>query len=97
MFNQSHRLRCRNVMQVAWGFRRSEPGRSFSDCLKSAWAWMRKIAVTAAAFAAQARTASRIDFSPSLIKSPIGNATRGQRHGRWLDHRAAYTTARLGY
>jgi len=93
----AYRIRCRNVMNVAWGFRRSEPTRSFSDCLRAAWAWMAKISVTAAAFRSQARTASRIDFSPSLIKSPIGNVNRSRRFGRWSDHKAAYLTSRMGY
>jgi len=92
-----HRIRCRNVMNVAWSFRRAEPGRAFADCLRGAWAWTKRMAATARDFMATARTASRIDFSPSLIKSPIGNVTRSRRFGRWQDHKAAYLTSRMGY
>jgi hypothetical protein len=87
----------RDVMLIAWDFRRADAGRSFADCLRGAWRWVRRMAADTKVFMAKVRGARRIDFSPSLIRSPIANATSGQRFGRWADHKAAHMTARLGY
>lgn len=92
----AHRNHLRSIMSLAWDFRRSEPARAFADCLRGAWSWTKRMTQTARDFAAKARCASRIDFSPSLIRSAIGNATRGQRYGGWADHKAASLTSRLG-
>ena len=91
-----HRNRLRQIMLTAWDFRRAEPDRSFADCLRAAWAWTKRMAEAAAKLMRRARGGRRIDFSPSLIRSPIANALGGQRYGGWLDHKAAYLTARMG-
>lgn len=93
----AHRNRLRSIMTLAWSFRRAEPTRAFADCLRGAWAYCRRLAEAAGNLMARAKGARRLDFSPSLIRSPIQNATRGQRFGRWADHKAAYLTSRLGY
>jgi len=94
--NLLHHQLLRQIMLTAWDFRRAEPSRPFADCLRAAWAWTKGMAEAAAKLMRRARGGRRIDFSPSLIRSPIANATRAQRYGGWLDHKAAYLTARIG-
>ncbi|MBV9511781.1 MAG: hypothetical protein JO303_16030 [Caulobacteraceae bacterium] len=91
----TQRTRLRQIMLTAWDFHRAEPGRAFADCLRAAWAWTKRMAKAAAQLMRRARR-GRINFSPSLIRSPIQNATRAQRYGGWLDHKAAYLTSRIG-
>ncbi len=87
----------RDVMSLAWEFRRSEPTRRFADCLRGAWAWTKKMAACAARFMAAAdRVGGKARLAPSLIQSPIRRATARRRYGRIDDFKAAYTTAALG-
>ena len=86
----------RSVMLTAWGFRRSEPTRPFADCLRGAWAFIKKMDGYARKLATKARGAKVLQLSPSLIRSPIQRTTRGQRYGAYEDFRAAYTTAVVG-
>ncbi len=86
----------RNVMLMAWDFRRAEPSRPFADCLRGAWALSKKLAISVAKLLARAAGVQTLQLSPSLIRSPIQRATRLNRYGQRDDFRAAYTTARLG-
>jgi hypothetical protein len=85
----------RSIMLIAWDFRRAGPERTFADCLRGAWAWTRRMAADTRAFMARMK-GRRIDFAPSLIRSPIANTNRGRRYGGVADHKAAYLTSRLG-
>lgn len=86
----------RNVMLTAWSFQRAEPDRPFAECLRGAWKWTKGMAKTAAEFRAKARSGARVDFSPSLIRSPIQRSLTGQRYAGLRDSQAAITTSRLG-
>jgi len=87
-----HRQQLHRVMSLAWALWRNArlegERRPFGDCLTGAW----KMHKGAARVADAIRGATRIDFSPSLIRSPIARAT----NSALLDFNAAYTTAKLG-
>jgi hypothetical protein len=86
----------RNVMTTGWALfregRTMRDGRTFADCLRWAWAHVRR-EMAKAAFAAM----QVVRLSPSLIRSPIARASSTERFGRRCDFKAAYMTARLGY
>jgi hypothetical protein len=85
----------RNVMLMAWSFKRSEPGRTFADCLRGAWRFSKRMAETAAAFMRRARAAGgQVRFTRSLIRSPLA---RKLGPGSRADYAASYTTAVVGY
>lgn len=86
----------RSLMLIAWDFRRADPARPFADCLRGAWAWTKRLAADTRRFMARNSGARRLDFSPSLIVSPIANVNRGRRYGGVADHKAAYLTSRIG-
>jgi hypothetical protein len=87
----------RSVMQMAWSFLREAriagKGRSFGDCLRGAWRWIKDMAAYATKFMQRARRAGgRVQFT-SLIRSPIARATGA---GSQRDFQAAYLTACIG-
>jgi hypothetical protein len=87
----------RSIMLMAWDAKRTESARTFSDCLKGAWRFARKMAKATANLMARARRqGGRLRLSLSLIRSPIQRATATAQRAKWTDFKAAYTTARLG-
>jgi hypothetical protein len=87
----------RDVMLMAWSFSRDEPGRAFGDCLRGAWKLTKGLAKSAAKFMTQARRhGGRINFSASLIQSPIERSLTGQPYALWQARQASITTSRLG-
>ena len=88
----------RQVMLTAWSFRRAEPARPFSDCLRGAWKMIKRLAEDMTAFARRARGCTgHVQLSPSLIRSPIQRSLTGTRYAGSSDYRAARLTGRLGY
>ena len=85
----------RSVMLTAWGSKRAEPARTFADCLRGAWAFTKRIAKTAAKFAAKAGK-GMVHFSPSLIRSPSTNHFAGLTYGRTRDQQAGRMISRMG-
>jgi hypothetical protein len=75
----------RRVMNVAWSFRREEPTRSFADCLRGAWKWIKGMAKTAAHFMARVKR-SRGGWGATVRSaawdSTSGNPYRGVALGR---------------
>lgn len=95
--DDKRRAALRSIMGMAWDFKRTEPDRAFSDCLRGAWKLSKRLAAEAARLRSVARRGSNtLRFSPALYSSPIFGATRRQPNGRYADYKAAYTTARLG-
>lgn len=87
----------RDVMRLAWSAQRAEPARAFADCLRGAWAMIKGLAKSAARLLARAkRSGGRINFSPSLARSPTTNSFQGVRFGRTLDRHAGEMISRLG-
>lgn len=87
----------RSIMNIAWSAKRTEPARAFADCLRGAWAWVKKSALAAAKMMARARRAGgRLDLSPSLIRSPSTNTFRGVAFGGALDRQAGAMISRMG-
>lgn len=86
----------RNVMTTAWVLfregRQLRDGRTFAQCLGWAWSHVKREAAKVA-FAAL----RLVQFSPSLIRSPIARTLRGRPLGARRDFLAALTTARIGY
>jgi hypothetical protein len=88
----------RQVMLTAWSFRRSEPSRSFADCLCGAWKMIKRLAEDMSGFARRMRGCTgHAQLSPSLIRSPIQRSLTGMRYAGSCDYRAARLTGRLGY
>ena len=88
----------RSIFLVAWESKRSEPARTFSDCLRGAWAFSRRMAKAAYGFIAGARRhGGRVQFSPALYRSPIARTLSGRSGGAHRDFQAAIVTARVGY
>ncbi len=86
----------RSVMNVAWSSRRAEPTRSFADCLRGAWKFVKRMLASAERLMAKAhQNGGRISFG-SVIRSPTSNALRGSRYGRARDWNAGRAIARAG-
>jgi hypothetical protein len=84
-------------MLLAWDAKRAEPARDFADCLRGAWAFARRMADYAAKFMRRSRKhGGRVQFSHSVIRSPIERAVALEVRPRVADFKAAYTTARFG-
>lgn len=87
------KARLRNIMRMAWDFyrtaRRELEDRTFSDCLRGAWALSRGLAEAARRLANR----KHLRLSSSLIRSPIARASGTNR---LRDFNAAYLTARIG-
>ena len=83
-------------MRIAWSFRREEPARAFADCLRGAWALLRKLGVVARKLTAKVRPGQVLRLSPSLTRSPLQRTTARNRYASQDDFRAAYLTASLG-
>jgi len=95
--DDKRRAALRSIMGMAWDFKRAEPGRAFSDCLRGAWKLSKRLAAEATRLKRVARrSGNALRFSPALYSSPIFSATSRQPKGRYADYKAAYTTARLG-
>ena len=87
----------REIMLTAWEFRRDEPARTFADCLRGAWKFVRGMKTATAKLMRRARrSGGRVAFSASLIRSPVQRATATQRHAGRADWHGGYTTAKLG-
>ena len=86
----------RSIMLMAWDAKRTEPARTFADCLRSAWTLTKRLGGFARKLAAKAKGAKVLQLSPSLIRSPLQRVTRRERYGRYADFKAAYTTAVVG-
>ena len=87
----------RSIMLMAWGSKRSDPSRTFGDCLRGAWAYEKRAATSAARFMARARrNGGWVHFSPSLIRSPSTNHFAGQTYGRTRDQQAGISISRMG-
>ena len=88
----------RSVMNMAWAAKRAEPVRTFSSCLKGAWAYEKRAAAKAAKFFAKAKPINggrMIQMSPSIIQCPSWAASSRERYaGR--AHWNAGRTARMG-
>ncbi len=83
----------RAVMLRAWSSKRAEPNRSFSSCLKNAWAYEKRAAKVAAKFVAAARRGGGwVHLSPSLIRSP---ATNRHGYGTMADRHAGQSISRV--
>lgn len=95
--DEKRRATLRFVMSMAWDFKRGDPSRAFSDCLRGAWKLSKRLAAEGARLRGKARRGNNtLRFSPALYASPIFRATKRQANGRFADYKAAYTTARLG-
>ena len=83
----------RSVMIRAWAAHREEPIRPFADCLRDAWAFLRRMAAFAASKANPFRRGRTVHIAP-VIQSPVDRAHGpGRRHAAF---RAAHLTARVG-
>lgn len=93
--NAQRRNQLRSIMQMAWSFLRSEPGRAFADCLRGAWKFIRNMD----AFAKKARWGRgrnrRICFK-SPIQSPVDNSLRGTAYARTEAADRSRLTSALG-
>jgi len=88
----------RRIMLLAWDAKRSEPARTFADCLRGAWAFTRRMAKAAANFMGRARRhGGRVQLAPALYRSPIARTLNGRRGGAHRDFQASLVTARVGY
>ena len=87
----------RSVMLTAWAFRREEPSRAFSDCLRGAWRWIKRVDKATGKFLQRAQKAGGVvRLSPDLTRSPIGRSLSGTRYAGRKAYQAAYHTAWLG-
>ncbi len=94
--NQANQTR-RTVMLMAWASRRAEPTRTFADCLRGAWRWVKGMAADAARIMKRARKAGGvIRYSSDLTKSPIKRSLIGNRGAGTTAYTAAYHTAWIG-
>ena len=76
-----HRAALRSVMLMAWDFRRSEPARTFAECLRGAWKLSKKLAKSAARVRkAATQNGGHVRLSYDLTRSATKNKLRGQAY-----------------
>jgi hypothetical protein len=103
--SRERREHLRQIMLLAWQKLRWERHLrkarcSLSDALRHAWAWFKaapqREAEQMAAEAAWNASWPHVTHLRSILRSPIRRSLTGQFYAGASDHRAAYTTARLG-
>ncbi|MGA0603516.1 hypothetical protein ACO2Q3_22605 [Caulobacter sp. KR2-114] len=83
------------VMLAAWKLQRADGGRSFSDCLVSAWRIARS-SPPAARLARQLARGGAVSLR-STVTTPAGRAAASSRYVRNADWQAAGLTGRLSW
>jgi hypothetical protein len=80
----ARRAELRQIMQIAWSFLRADAGRAFADCLRGAWAWVRKMAKAGPTLAKRLRR-SRNGFAVTVRSAAwdrsVGHPYRGAAFG----------------
>ena len=89
---------CRSVMLVAWSLKRAEPGRTFADCLRAAWAWTKRMASSTAAFLANTRrNGGHVHIGGDLVQSATRRVLSGARYAESRAQAGARVAARLAW
>ena len=90
----------RQVMITAWDFYltdlRSSHPRTFAYALAGAWRFIKELAAVKLPHWARGAGRRTVQFG-SLIQSPTDRSLTGKAYAGWRSHKAAYTTARVGY
>lgn len=90
----------RQVMVTAWDFYRtdlrSSHPRTFADALAGAWRFIKELATVKLPSWARGSGRRTVQFG-SLSQSPIERSLTGKAYSGWRSHKAAYTTASVGY
>ena len=81
----------RNVMRLAWSFCRADAGRSFADCLRGAWAWIKNMAKAAPRLVRRLRS-SRNGIA-ATVRSAAWDRSSGQPYrGAAFGHACSYAS-----
>ena len=81
----------RNVMLIAWSFRRAEAGRSFADCLRGAWAWIKNMTKAAPKLARRLRR-SRNGIAATVRSAAWDRSSGHPYRGAAFGHACSYAS-----